>query len=74
MNSEHYDLLITNCDINNDGNISYCEMVECVTKTENTWRDEYCPMYGNIECIDEIEEDGCPVEECEECWYCQDVI
>jgi hypothetical protein len=26
MNSEHYDLLIANCDFNNDGNISICDM------------------------------------------------
>lgn len=30
IDSEHYNLLIDNCDANDDGNLVYCEIHECV--------------------------------------------
>jgi hypothetical protein len=69
MNSEHYSLLINSCDFNNDGTIDACEMYTCVVETENEWRYEYCPDYGQIYC-------DCPFEipQCDGAWNCADII
>lgn len=42
LDDEHYGILVDNCDMNFDGNISYCEMRDCIIMVENSWRDENC--------------------------------
>jgi hypothetical protein len=46
MDAEHYEILLEWCDTNDDGNVSECEVHECIVECENAWRNEYCEGYG----------------------------
>lgn len=50
IDTEHYNLMLADCDANNDGNLDACEIHTCVEKCENEWRAEYCPDYGFVYC------------------------
>lgn len=68
IDEEHYNIMIENCDLNNDGTIDACEVHTCVLMVENEWRNEVCPDFGFAYC-------DCPfyVVPCEGAWNCYDV-
>lgn len=68
LDTEHYDILVEYCDMNNDGNLNACEIHDCVVLCENEWRYEYCPESEELWC-------SCPYEvaECDGAWNCSDV-
>jgi Ca2+-binding EF-hand superfamily protein len=43
IESDHLDMLVEYCDMDNNGSISECELHECIIKCENEWRLENCP-------------------------------
>jgi Ca2+-binding EF-hand superfamily protein len=69
IDDEHYGIIVDNCDMNNDGNISACELHSCVLDVENAWRDENCPGYGYLWCDCIV-----PEPECEGEWNCVDIL
>jgi len=50
IDPEHYEILVDECDMNNDGSIDACEVHACVVMIENEWRDEYCPESEHVYC------------------------
>ena len=54
------------CDVDADQIIDYCEMLDCVVKQQNDYRERECPGFGASTC-------ECRERRCEECWDC-DVI
>jgi hypothetical protein len=65
IDADHYATLVAECDSNDDGSIDMCEMHACVVATENAWRANECPFYGDAYCPCE----SGPV--CEGAWTCQ---
>lgn len=51
-----------------NGDISWCELRNCVIKHENEWRAVNCENYGPLYCED-IEREC----ECEGAWFCEDI-
>jgi len=65
-----YDQVIDLCDFSNDGNLSVCEVHECVIMIENAWRADWCTAdYGMVDyCESPFECDTCEGE-----WNCADI-
>jgi hypothetical protein len=65
IESDHYELLVDQCDFNNDGSIDACEVHQCILICENEWRQANCPEYGAAYC-------SCPFlpDQCEGAWNC----
>lgn len=58
-----------NCDTNGDGDVSSCELFDCLVVTENEWRADYCPDAEPIYCVNPLE----PCTVCEGYWTCEDI-
>jgi Ca2+-binding EF-hand superfamily protein len=42
IDNDHYELLMENCDTNEDGTLTAHEVFECEIKAENEWRLVHC--------------------------------
>jgi hypothetical protein len=40
--------MLVECDVTNDGSLSWCEIEECIIRVEDDWRAEYCPFYPTV--------------------------
>jgi hypothetical protein len=61
--------MVENCDTNDDGSLSYCEIHACTVEIENIWRDENCDAgYGYAVCPYDCD------EPCEGAWTCDWII
>jgi len=70
IKDDHDLLVISECDFDGDGSVTYCEVWECLVKVENKIRDEKCPgEIAHIVC-DNPFKDTC---ECPEALSCEDV-
>jgi hypothetical protein len=68
INDDHLDILMAECDYDNDGDVDACELFYCVVHCENAWRDAHCPESPHVIC-------QCPYHVCE-CpgkWTCNDI-
>jgi hypothetical protein len=61
-------MLLMDCDFDGNQNIDACEIHACVVLTENDWRADNCPEYGDVYC-------DCPfvLAECDGAWDCNEV-
>jgi hypothetical protein len=68
VDMEHYDLMIAECDYDNDGTIDPCEIHDCILNAENEWRVAACPGFPEASCDCEGPYE-CPGE-----WNCDDIL
>jgi len=62
--------MLAECDYNNDGTLSFCEVHDCLIEVENYWRAENCMEgYGDLVCLDCIPD----VPPCEGAWNCDNI-
>jgi len=60
MTEENRDFMLTTCDTNDDGDVTKCELHDCMVYVENMWRKENCEKgYPPVWCPNPNEPCGC---------------
>jgi len=69
IDNEHLVLIVDECDTNDNGSVTTCEIEQCLMRIENEWRAEYCPEAEMLHCEPVYTDCECSGE-----WDCEDVM